>query len=131
MLIIHDQAPTFVSPHGNLIVWEPLNRLREQLIHIPAQDNVLIVEQRRTQGQRRFRLTNLDSTSLAMGARFNSDTMRMEVTNFASIIFAFSKMQGEFEKMQRGANCNRAKSDHFSITCIASPYSRSRETVLL
>src|ERR1700730_12732092 len=40
------------------------------------------------------------------------------------------KMQGEFEKMQRGANCNRAKSCHFSITCIASPYSRSRETVI-
>src|SRR3984893_7789044 len=40
------------------------------------------------------------------------------------------KMQGEFEKMQRGANCNRAKSGHFSITCIASPYSRSRETVI-
>jgi hypothetical protein len=30
------------------------------------------------------------------------------------------KMQGEFEKMQRGANCNQAKSGHFSITCIAS-----------
>ena len=41
----------------------------------------------------------------------------------------FSKCRGEFEKMQRGANCNRAKSGHFSITCIASPYSRSRETV--
>ena len=40
---------------------------------------------------------------------------------------AFTKMQGDFEKMQRGANCNRAKSAHFSITCIASPYSRSRE----
>src|ERR1700730_181276 len=40
------------------------------------------------------------------------------------------EMQGEFEKMQRGANCNRAKSGHFSITCIASPYSRSRETVI-
>src|SRR5580704_16830702 len=39
-------------------------------------------------------------------------------------------MQGEFEKMQRGANCNRARSGHFSITCIASPYSRSRETVI-
>jgi hypothetical protein len=40
------------------------------------------------------------------------------------------EMQGEFEKMRRGANCNRAKSGHFSITCIASPYSRSRETVI-
>jgi hypothetical protein len=38
-------------------------------------------------------------------------------------------MQGDFEKMQRGTNCNQAKSGHFSITCIASPCSRSRETV--
>jgi hypothetical protein len=42
-----------------------------------------------------------------------------------------TKMQGDFDKMQRGANCNRANSGHFSITCIASPYSRSRETVML
>ena len=39
-------------------------------------------------------------------------------------------MQGDFEKMQRGANCNRARSGHFSITCIANPYSTSRETVI-
>src|SRR4029077_9687482 len=34
------------------------------------------------------------------------------------------KMQGDFEKMQRGANCN------FSMACIAYPYLRSRETVI-
>ena len=27
-------------------------------------------------------------------------------------------MQGEFEEMQRGANCNRAKSGHFSMACM-------------
>ena len=32
---------------------------------------------------------------------------------------AFRKMQGVFEKMQRGANCTRAQRGHFSITCIA------------
>ena len=40
------------------------------------------------------------------------------------------KMQGDFGKMQRGANCSRAKSGHFSTSCMASPYSRSRETVI-
>ena len=36
------------------------------------------------------------------------------------ISLLLAKMQGDFEKMQRGANCNRAKSVHFSVTCIAS-----------
>ena len=30
---------------------------------------------------------------------------------------ALRKMQGEFEKMQRDANCNRAKSVHFAMVC--------------
>ena len=30
------------------------------------------------------------------------------------------EMQGEFEKMRRGANCNRAKSGQFSITYVAA-----------
>jgi hypothetical protein len=34
------------------------------------------------------------------------------------ISLPFWKMQGEFEEMQRGANCNRAKSCHFSMACM-------------
>jgi hypothetical protein len=34
------------------------------------------------------------------------------------ISLLFRKLQGEFEKMQRGANCNRAKTGHSSMACI-------------
>jgi len=65
---------------------------------------------------------------LAMEGRPHMTTQSLANSGRNSLLFR--KMQGEFEKMQRGANCNRAKSGHFSITCIASPYSRSRETVI-
>jgi hypothetical protein len=32
---------------------------------------------------------------------------------------AFTKVQGEFEKMQRGANCNQAKIGYFSMYAIS------------
>jgi hypothetical protein len=31
---------------------------------------------------------------------------------------AFRKMQGDFEKMQRGVDCNRSKSGPFSMACV-------------
>ena len=54
--------------------------------------------------------------------RFEADSLADEAVNSEPVsvwkFLAFRKMQGDFEKMQRGANCNRAKTGSSSMACM-------------